>query len=157
MFTFQYGLYSAFMGCFVYCIFGSSKDISLGPTAIMSLMTAIFARAPEQDQGDPTYAIALTLMCGVIQFALGIFQLGTIMDLLLIVDSLWKWRVKPNVWDHPQIGSYGNMNPNVSMKGGKNSFSKLIFIHTGLSHLSSTRLCLAILHINHRLLRPPFH
>ena len=88
MFTFQYGLYSAFMGCFVYCIFGSSKDISLGPTAIMSLMTAIFARAPEQDQGDPTYAIVLTLMCGIIQFALGIFQLGTIMDLLLIVDSL---------------------------------------------------------------------
>ena len=23
----QYGLYSAFMGCFVYCIFGSSKEL----------------------------------------------------------------------------------------------------------------------------------
>ncbi|EDO34158.1 predicted protein, partial [Nematostella vectensis] len=32
----QYGLYSAFMGCFVYCVFGTSKDITLGPTAIMS-------------------------------------------------------------------------------------------------------------------------
>jgi len=30
------GLYSAFMGPFIYCIFGTSKDISLGPTAIMS-------------------------------------------------------------------------------------------------------------------------
>ena len=26
----QYGLYSAFMGCFVYCIFGSCKDITIG-------------------------------------------------------------------------------------------------------------------------------
>ena len=31
-----YGLYSAFMGPFIYCVFGTSKDISLGPTAIMS-------------------------------------------------------------------------------------------------------------------------
>ena len=35
----QYGLYSAFMGCFVYIVFGSSKDITIGPTAIMALMT----------------------------------------------------------------------------------------------------------------------
>lgn len=34
----QYGLYSSFMGCFVYAIFGSCKDITIGPTAIMSLM-----------------------------------------------------------------------------------------------------------------------
>ena len=33
----QYGLYSAFMGCFMYCIFGSVKDITIGPTAIMVL------------------------------------------------------------------------------------------------------------------------
>lgn len=39
----QYGLYSAFVGCFVYCFFGTSKDIQLGPTAIMSFLTAIFA------------------------------------------------------------------------------------------------------------------
>ena len=35
----QYGLYSAFMGCFTYCVFGSAKDITIGPTAIMALMT----------------------------------------------------------------------------------------------------------------------
>ena len=36
----QYGLYSAFMGCFMYCIFGSVKDITVGPTAIMALLTS---------------------------------------------------------------------------------------------------------------------
>lgn len=35
-----YGLYSAFMGCMVYFVTGTSKDISLGPTALMSLILA---------------------------------------------------------------------------------------------------------------------
>ncbi|KAG9334571.1 hypothetical protein JZ751_007507 [Albula glossodonta] len=38
----DYGLYSAFMGGFIYCVFGTSKDITLGPTAIMSLLCAAY-------------------------------------------------------------------------------------------------------------------
>nr|CAI5829139.1 unnamed protein product [Callosobruchus analis] len=34
----HYGLYSGFMGCFMYFILGSTKDINIGPTAIMALM-----------------------------------------------------------------------------------------------------------------------
>ena len=70
----QYGLYSAFMGCFIYTVFGTSKDITLGPTAIMSLMTAAFAASPVP--GDATYAIVLSLMAGVIQVAMGFLHLG---------------------------------------------------------------------------------
>ena len=40
----QYGLYSAFMGCFVYVFFGTAKDITFGPTAIMSLMVGSFGK-----------------------------------------------------------------------------------------------------------------
>ena len=36
----SFGLFSAFMGPFMYCLFGTSKDISLGPTAIMSALVA---------------------------------------------------------------------------------------------------------------------
>ena len=36
----SFGLYAAFMGPFMYFIFGTSKDISLGPTAIMSALVA---------------------------------------------------------------------------------------------------------------------
>lgn len=64
------------MGCFVYCLFGTSKDITLGPTAIMSLMTAAFAAAPEPKSGDPTIAILLSLICGVIQLFMGVLNLG---------------------------------------------------------------------------------
>ncbi|XP_064635425.1 sodium-independent sulfate anion transporter-like isoform X4 [Lineus longissimus] len=70
----QYGLYSAFVGCFIYCFLGTSKDITLGPTAIMSLMTAAFAKSPVKD--DATYAIVLCLMTGLIQFVMGVFHLG---------------------------------------------------------------------------------
>ena len=62
------------MGVFVYAFLGTSKDITLGPTAIMSLMTAAFARSPIEN--DATYAIVLTLMCGAVQFLMGIFHLG---------------------------------------------------------------------------------
>lgn len=66
----QYGLYSAYFGCFVYCLFGGSKDVTLGPTAIMSLMVNRYGR------GQPLYAIALTLYCGIVQYVLGILRLG---------------------------------------------------------------------------------
>lgn len=66
----QYGLYSAFVGCFVYCVFGGSKDVTLGPTAIMSLMVDRFAK------GEPLHAIALTLYCGIAQVLLGALRLG---------------------------------------------------------------------------------
>ena len=79
----QYGLYSAFMGCFVYTIFGTSKDITLGPTAILSLLTAslTWGCGPSEDPDDTASrikcAIALTFLSGAIQFAVGILNLGT--------------------------------------------------------------------------------
>lgn len=36
----EYGLYSSFMGPFLYVVFGTAKDVTLGPTAIMSLLVA---------------------------------------------------------------------------------------------------------------------
>ncbi|XP_071132678.1 sodium-independent sulfate anion transporter-like isoform X2 [Mytilus edulis] len=76
----QYGLYSAFMGCFIYTFLGTSKDITLGPTAIMSLMTATFAMSPIK--GDATYAIVLCLMTGVVQLAMGLLNLGILVNFI---------------------------------------------------------------------------
>ncbi|XP_045214379.2 sodium-independent sulfate anion transporter-like isoform X2 [Mercenaria mercenaria] len=76
----QYGLYSAFMGVFVYTLLGTSKDITLGPTAIMSLMTAAFASSPVQD--DPTYAVILCLFCGAVQLLMGILHLGILVNFI---------------------------------------------------------------------------
>ena len=74
----QYGLYSAFMGCFVYCVFGSCKDITIGPTAIMALMTSVHA------QYGPEYAILLTLLSGIIILFCGLLQLGFLIDFISV-------------------------------------------------------------------------
>lgn len=76
----QYGLYSAFMGCFVYFIFGTSKDITVGPTAILSLLVATYDDPikPGSDYNDPKLAIILAFMCGVIQFVMGVLHLGSL-------------------------------------------------------------------------------
>ncbi|WAQ96757.1 S2611-like protein [Mya arenaria] len=56
------------------------QDITLGPTAIMSLMTAAFASSPIPN--DPTYALILTLVCGVVQFLMGVLHLGIMVNFI---------------------------------------------------------------------------
>jgi sodium-independent sulfate anion transporter 11 len=75
----QYGLYSAFMGGFVYCLLGSSKDLAVGPAAIMALMAGAFGR-----KNDPNFAITLSLFCGVVLLFMGILSLGFVVRLIPI-------------------------------------------------------------------------
>jgi len=78
----QYGLYSAFMGGFVYCIFGSSKDITVGPTAIMSLMTAEYAATGHGSGAatPPELAILLAFTTGIVVFLFGILKFGFLIE-----------------------------------------------------------------------------
>ena len=65
------------MGCFVYTIFGTSKDVTLGPTAIMSLLTASKATNVHHPANmNVRNAVALTLLSGLVQFLMGILNLG---------------------------------------------------------------------------------
>lgn len=73
----QYGLYTAFMGSFMYTIFGSCKDLTIGPTAIMSIMTGEYTHV-----GGPTFAIILTFLSGVIQILMGLLNLGFIVEFI---------------------------------------------------------------------------
>ena len=73
----EYGLYSAFMGGFVYCLLGSSKDLAVGPAAIMALMAGAFGR-----KNDPNFAITLSLFCGIVLLFMGILSLGFIVRLI---------------------------------------------------------------------------
>ncbi len=55
----------------MYCIFGSCKDITIGPTALMSLMTY------QQVVGrNADFAVLLCFTSGVVQLLMGLFHLG---------------------------------------------------------------------------------
>lgn len=66
-----YGLYSGFMGCFMYFIFGSCKDLNIGPTSILSLMIQMHVTNLGADM-----AVLTTFTTGCIIFLLGLFNLG---------------------------------------------------------------------------------
>ncbi|KAM8945313.1 sodium-independent sulfate anion transporter [Pelodytes ibericus] len=72
----QYGLYSSFVGCFVYCLLGTSKDVTLGPTAIMSLLVSIYT------SGDIYLAILLSFLSGCIQLGMGLLNFGFLLDFI---------------------------------------------------------------------------
>ncbi len=57
-------------------LFGTSKDVTLGPTAIVSLLTASSTLGCGDTQARIVCATALTFLSGAIQFAVGILNLG---------------------------------------------------------------------------------
>lgn len=71
----QHGLYGSFLGAFIYTFVGSCKDVPMGPTAIVSLLTYNTLH----DYG-PVYATLLCFLTGVIQFIMGLCGLGIIID-----------------------------------------------------------------------------
>jgi len=79
-----YGLYAAFLPGIISALWGSSAQLSTGPVAVVSLLTAS-TLAPLAASGTPQFialAIAMALMVGLIQLALGIFKLGVIVNFL---------------------------------------------------------------------------
>ena len=64
------------MGCFIYTLFGTSKDITLGPTAILSLLTASLTEGCGDQHQRILCAMALTFLSGAIQFTVGVLNLG---------------------------------------------------------------------------------
>ena len=77
-----FGLYTALVPAILGALWGSSRQLATGPVAIISLMTAA-ALTPLAVPFSEEYiglALLLTLMVGVIQFSLGAFKLGAIVN-----------------------------------------------------------------------------
>jgi SulP family sulfate permease len=79
-----YGLYASTIPLILYAIFGTSRQLAVGPVAMVSLLTAagIGAIAGGAAETYIALAIALALFVGVIQFALGAFRLGFLVNFL---------------------------------------------------------------------------
>lgn len=82
----QYGLYSSFVPPLIYAFMGSSRDIAIGPVAVVSLLLGTLL----QNEFDPVneaaeyrrLAFTATFFAGITQATLGILRLGFLIDFL---------------------------------------------------------------------------
>ena len=79
-----YGLYCALVPQVMYAIFGSSRQVAIGPVAMDSLIvaTGVSTLALVGSENYISIAILLALMVGTIQLIMGIFNLGFIVNFL---------------------------------------------------------------------------
>ncbi|KAL7411309.1 sulfate permease [Mrakia frigida] len=82
----EFGLYSSFVGVLIYALFASSKDVSIGPVAVMSLQTGrivadVLAAHPGR-WAPEVIATQLALICGLIVFGVGILRLGWLVEFI---------------------------------------------------------------------------
>ena len=79
-----YGLYASLIPTIVGAIFGSSRQLSTGPVAMTSLLTAASV-APLAAHGSDvfyTYVILLALLSGLFQIGFGVLRMGVLLNFL---------------------------------------------------------------------------
>lgn len=79
-----YGLYASLIPTIIGAVFGSSRQLSTGPVAMTSLLTAA-SIAPLAAHGSDlfySYVILLALISGLFQIAFGALRMGTLLNFL---------------------------------------------------------------------------
>lgn len=114
----QYGLYTSFVGVSLYCFFGTSKDISIGPITIVSLLvgqaiTQVKLTHPEIT--GPEVAVTLSLFAGVVTLLVSLSRLGSLVEFIsepviagymtgsAITISLGQW---PKIFGIEQVNTH---------------------------------------------------
>ncbi|KAF9206445.1 hypothetical protein BGZ59_011669 [Podila verticillata] len=108
----QHGLYSAYIGAIFYCFMGTSKDLTIGPTAVISLVTGELV-AELAGRFTPAQVAGIScLAVGALIAILGILRLGIILDFFpttvlvgyttgaavtIIIQQVPKWLGVPNI------------------------------------------------------------
>lgn len=82
---FEFGLYSSFMGVLIYWFFATSKDITIGPVAVLSTVTGnvvLKAEATGVNASRDVIASSLAVIAGSIVLFLGLARLGWIVEVI---------------------------------------------------------------------------
>jgi len=79
-----YGLYASIIPLIVYAVLGTSRQLAVGPVAMVSLLIAagVGSMAALGSEQYIQLAILLALMVGIIQFMMGVFRLGFLVNFL---------------------------------------------------------------------------
>jgi solute carrier family 26 (sodium-independent sulfate anion transporter), member 11 len=81
----EYGLYSSFMGVLIYWFFATSKDITIGPVAVMSTIVGNIVNKVQEEHPEvsgPTIASALAIIAGAIVCFIGLVRCGWIVNFI---------------------------------------------------------------------------
>lgn len=73
----QYGLYSCFVGGFLYSIFGTIKEVSIGPSSLMALVTLQYTRDMPIE-----FVVLLCFLAGCVELLMGVLNLGWYRDII---------------------------------------------------------------------------
>ncbi|KAI9652696.1 MAG: hypothetical protein M1821_007837 [Bathelium mastoideum] len=77
----QFGLMASWLPALIYTFMGTSKDLSTGPTSIVSLITAEVVQDLQKEGFAPqAIAASMAFMIGIYAFALGMLKLGFLLD-----------------------------------------------------------------------------
>lgn len=79
-----YGLYASTISILLYAVFGTSRQLSVGPVAMVALLIATgVGNLAEPGSSDYiSLAIVLAFMVGIIQAIMGVFRLGFLVNFL---------------------------------------------------------------------------
>ncbi|KAF7839981.1 sulfate transporter 2.1 [Senna tora] len=82
----QYGLYTSVVPPLIYAVMGSSREIAIGPVAVVSLLISSMVQKLIDPASDPLaytkLVLTTTLFAGIFQAAFGICRLGFLVDFL---------------------------------------------------------------------------
>ncbi|WP_040414184.1 SulP family inorganic anion transporter, partial [Cyclobacterium qasimii] len=79
-----HGLYAVTLPLLVYALLGSSRQLAVGPGAMVSLLVGagISSLSPDSYLSYLYYTITLAFLVGLIQFSMGVFKLGFVVNFL---------------------------------------------------------------------------
>ncbi|KAL2497893.1 Sulfate transporter 2.1 [Abeliophyllum distichum] len=82
----QYGLYTSVVPPLIYALMGSSREIAIGPVAVVSLLLSAMIQKIVDPFVDPTnytrLVFTVTFFAGTFQALFGLFRLGFLVDFL---------------------------------------------------------------------------
>lgn len=82
----QYGLYTSVIPPLIYALMGSSREIAIGPVAVVSMLLSALMQNVQDPAADPVayrkLVFTVTFFAGVFQSVFGLFRLGFLVDFL---------------------------------------------------------------------------
>lgn len=82
----QYGLYTSVVPPLIYAFMGSSREIAIGPVAVISLLLSSMVQKLEDPDANPVaytkLVLTVTFFAGIFQAGFGLLRLGFLVDFL---------------------------------------------------------------------------